>query len=231
MRIYLSKSSTSLLTDADTVDGFHASLVPAPNVIVPLNASGVLDLSGAYVKSNVYTFRRINGNNLTSDYRLEVGEEAIYTFSTSSPPTYVPLRITTDPYGVYWILIFDYIRTAPSSDFGHYALNVNNTTYSNAFKTVFMIFYENRSSPVVYTYTMPSLYFEKPTGGIISVLVNVYNRVAMFDNSVNVAHAGSIPTCRMIGTSRWLDKFTPWTSLGTMRCNSTEGVILVRRLA
>jgi hypothetical protein len=63
--------------NSDTVDGFHASLTPAPNVIVPLDASGVLDLSATYVKSNVYTFRRIDLTNATSDYMLQVGEEAI----------------------------------------------------------------------------------------------------------------------------------------------------------
>jgi hypothetical protein len=215
--------------NADTVDGFHASLVPAPNVIVPLNADGVFDLSQTYVRSSVYTIRRINGNNLTSDYPLAVGEEAIYTFSTSAPPTYVPLRIATDPYGVYQILIFDYIITAPNSDLGHYALLVNNTAYTNMFRTVFALFYEN--SPIsVATYSGYGLYFEKSTGGIAFALVNVYNRVALFDTSINVAYNNNQPTCRTVGTSRWIDKSTSWTSLGTMLCNSTDGLILVRRL-
>jgi uncharacterized protein YcfL len=212
--------------ETDTV----VSQTPAPNVIVPLNADGVLDLSQTYVRSSVYTIRRINGNNLTSDYPLEVGEEAIYTFSTSTPPAYVPLRIATNPYGVYQILIFDYIITAPNSDLGHYDLLVNNTAYTNMFRTVFAHFYEN-SSVNVYTHSTTGLYFEKPTGGIVFALVNVYNRVALFDTSVNVAVGNTIPTGRMAGTTRWIDKSTPWTSLGTMFCNSTNGLILVRRLA
>jgi len=145
---------------ADTVDGFHASLTPAPFTLVPLNANGVLDLSSTYIRSNVYTFKRINGNELTSDYPLAVGEEAIYTFSTSSPPINVPLRIATVPYGVYQILIFDYMITAPSSDLGHYVLFVNNTSYTDAFKTVLAIFGENSTGLFFLTYTKSNLYFD-----------------------------------------------------------------------
>jgi len=216
---------------ADTVDGFHASLTPAPNVIVPLNASGILDLSATYVKSDVYTIRRINGNSLTSDYPLAVGEEAIYTFSTSSPPIYVPLRIATDPYGVYLILIFDYIINQPSSYLGHYFLYANNTTYSDAFKVTFIIFSEGSTSLEFVTYSSSSFFFDWFPGGICSAIVNVYNRVAIFESSTNIATNGLFPGSRRIGTTRWLDKSTAWTSLGTMQCNSTGGVILVRRLA
>jgi hypothetical protein len=47
--------------NADKVDGFDVSRTPAPNTIVPLDENGVLNLSETYVKSNVYTFRRVDG--------------------------------------------------------------------------------------------------------------------------------------------------------------------------
>ena len=75
---------------ADTVDGFHASLTPSPNVIVPLNTSGILDLSDTYIRSDVYTFRRVDLSNATSDYELRVGEEAIVRFNNQS---LVPFRV------------------------------------------------------------------------------------------------------------------------------------------
>jgi len=215
---------------ADTVDGFHASLTPAPLTLVPLNADGVLDLSSTYIRSNVYTFRRINGNELTSDYPLAVGEEAVYTFSTSSPPINVPLRIATVPYGVYQILIFDYMITTPSSDLGHYGLLPNNTIYSNMFRCVFITFHENSTSLQFFTYITNGFCFDKFTGGLCSVFVNVYNRVATFESSANVSVLETYPGAKRIGTTRWLDKSTSWTSLGTMLCNSTAGLILVRRL-
>ena len=34
--------TTGIVKNADTVDGFHASHTPGPNVIVPLNAEGFL---------------------------------------------------------------------------------------------------------------------------------------------------------------------------------------------
>jgi len=183
------------------------------------------DPTTGVLKSDVYTFRRVNLSNATSDYELQVGEEAIYTFSTSSPPIDVPLRIATVPYGVYQILIFDYMITAPSSGLGHYGLLPNNTRYSDMFMCVFTVNFEYSTSLHYYTYITNGFCFDRFIGGLCSVLVNVHNRVAMFINSADVL------TVRMAGTTRWLDKTTPWTSLGTMVCNSTAGLILVRRLA
>jgi hypothetical protein len=44
MRLYFSRSPLTNLTNADTVDGFHASLTPAPNVIPVVDSSGKLDI-------------------------------------------------------------------------------------------------------------------------------------------------------------------------------------------
>jgi hypothetical protein len=189
------------------------------------------DPTTGVIKSSVYTFRRVDLTNATSDYMLQVGEEAIYTFSSSSAPINVPLHIATDPYGVYLILIFDYMTSQPNSDLGHYSLNANNTTYDNAFKNNFIDFSEGSSSLEFVSYTTYNFAFDKFPGGVGFVLVNVYNRVALFDNSTNIAVNGNYPGNRKVGTARWTDKSTDWTSLGTMKCNSTGGLILVRRLA
>jgi hypothetical protein len=123
------------------------------------------------------------------------------------------------------------MTSQPSSDWGHYSLNANNTTYSNAFYNVFTCFNEGSSGFSFYTYTSNNFGFDKFPGGVGSVLVDVYNRVAMYENSINIAVNGVYPGGRRIGTTRWTDKTTAWTSLGTMNCNSTGGMILVRRLA
>jgi hypothetical protein len=216
--------------DADTVDGFHASLLPAPNVIVPLDASGILDLSATSALISAYTIRRINGNNLIYDYSLAVGEEAIYTFSTGSTPIDVPLHISTSPNAVYLILIFDYMTSQPSGDIGHYRLKPNNTNYTDMFKAAFAGLWEGSTSLTFITYTESAFFIDKLPGGICSAIINTYNRVCLWDTSINVAVDGTYPSGRQIGTSRWLDKTTPWTSLGTMNCNSTSGMFLVRRL-
>jgi hypothetical protein len=90
-----------------------------------------LDLSATYVKSNVYTFRRVDLTNATSDYNLQVGEEAIINFTNA---TSVPLRIATQS-GTYYechlvVVIQEGLRVGVGN---HIFLNPNNTTYSNAF--------------------------------------------------------------------------------------------------
>jgi hypothetical protein len=113
---------------------------------------------------------------------------------------------------------------------GHYDLIPNNTYYDNAFKSVFILFSEDSTNLIVLTYTRNAFMLDRFSGGVCSAIVNVYNRVVMWDSSTNVGFEGASGT-RRLGTSRWLDKSTPWTSLGTMYCNSTGGLILVRRLA
>ncbi|MDM7320618.1 MAG: hypothetical protein P3W91_002680 [Fervidobacterium sp.] len=116
---------------SDTVDGYHASQTPAPHVIVPLDANGVLDLSATYVRSNVYTFRRVDLTNATSDYMLQVGEEAYISFSNT---TSVPLRIATHN-GTYYEFHLVCTNTGGTSGAttAPIYLYPNNTTYSNAF--------------------------------------------------------------------------------------------------
>jgi hypothetical protein len=122
---------------ADTVDGFHASQTPTANTIPVALPTGKLDIG--WLPDN---FRRVDLTNATSDYMLQVGEEAIINFTNA---TSVPLRIATQN-GTYYemdLISFVPIRTGSR---GEIFLNPNNTTYSNAF--VFMSVYiaDNQSS-------------------------------------------------------------------------------------
>jgi len=212
--------------NADTVDNFHASQTPAPNVIVPLNASGILDLSATYVKSNVYTFRRVDLTNATSDYMLQVGEEAIINFTNT---TSVPLRIATQS-ETYYEAHLVCSNTGGTSGGGaeRVFLYPNNTTYTNAF--VYAQFYLGSNSGsgfdtyssfrIGYVFTNATFYITNYTQ---------YKNVRGFYDSYGIS--GGYPSLFIFSTD-WRDTSTAWTSLGTIVFpQSTSGYILVRRLA
>jgi hypothetical protein len=208
---------------ADTVDGFHASLTPAPNVIVPLNASGVLDLSGTYIRSNVYTFRRVDLTGATSDYDLRVGEEAYISFSNVSM---IPLRIATDANRLYEIILQFTVNLALPSVFTF--LNPNNTTYASSFSTV-SIFWNNIGSTGWVSYTNDDnafkLYNQTPHSYII---LDTTRRILRGFVSYEF---GSTGLGYGIFASKWHSNLTTWFSLGSLVFpTSMSGYILVRRL-
>jgi len=141
--------------NADKVDGFDASQTPAPNVIVPLNEDGILDLSATYVKSNVYTFRRVDLTNATSDYDLQLGEEAYYEWNTTVS-TSLPLRIQVSG------MLYEMIVVVPNRKTNAIGLVLypNNTTYSSAFRRT--VVYPDGSSSNVYNWkdAPSSIYYE-----------------------------------------------------------------------
>jgi len=212
---------------ADTVDGFHASLTPAPNVIVPLNASGVLDLSATYIKSNVYTLKRVDGNALTSDYPLAVGEEVIYSWDTTRT-TSLPLRIATGD-GIYQIIL-----RAPfyQADFDG-ALLPNNTSYSNAFTFSRVGWDDGGTVPTGFSSTFSSFYIPHLTSGISLVIVSTFTNskflLAIQRATRSLTYGGG---CIYLVGLRWNDTATAWSSLGTLITTRTNGTItvLVRRL-
>jgi hypothetical protein len=212
--------------NADKVDGFHASLTPAPNVIVPLNSAGILDLSATYVKSNVYTFRRVDLTNATSDYMLQVGEEAIINFTNA---TSVPLRIATQSGTYYEVKVVSSVAinaTQYSIDFNF--LCPNNMTYSNAFMYVHILrgsvgffsgYLFTSAFPVGWRYADVVFYITNFTQHKeLKGICNVY------ENSDGYA-------CTANFSSMWLNTTTSWTSLGTfVFANPFSGYILIRRL-
>jgi len=202
---------------ADTVDGFHASLTPAPNVIVPLSANGVLDLSATYVKSNVYTFRRVDLTGATSDYLLQVGEEAYISFTSA---TSVPLHIATASNALYWLYCTCACYLLP-----------NNTSYLNAFKTAdWGANYDGTTVASVlnaYTNSGFALGNTTGTGSIISYL-DISNAKTI---TQHIAVFSTTPYSIRHFASHWVSPAS-WTSLGTLSfAASTSGYVLVRRLA
>jgi len=221
--------------NADTVDGFHASQTPAPNVIVPLNANGILDLSASYVKSNVYTFRRVDLTNATSDYMLQVGEEAIIMFDNKP---LVPLRVAiqepSTPLSpvIYNIIIGIYWASGNNMDFDFFP---NNTTYSGQ---VQILGYRHS----VYGWD-----------NYLSILdkfgIDAYGGADDFPFFVNLFAVyytaqqpkllyGNVFSRLSLGlySGIWNNTSTAWTSLGSFRIypgftRNISGIALVRRLA
>jgi len=212
--------------NADTVDGYHASLSPGPNIIVPLDANGILDLSATYVKSNVYTFRRVDLTNATSDYMLQPGEEAFISFNGT---TSVPLRIATQS-GTYYECRLVCSNTGGTSG-GTAApvfLHPNNTAYSNSFVYSALYRVSSASSSDYTTYSA----FRIGWGFVGSVfyITNFlqYKNIKGFYSQYGTGD--SYPAVIIFSTA-WRDTTTPWTSLGTIVFpQPSSGYIMVRRL-
>jgi hypothetical protein len=211
---------------ADTVDNFHASQTPAPNVIVPLDSNGILNLSATYVKSNVYTFRRVDLTNATSDYMLQVGEEAIINFTNT---TSVPLMIATQS-GTYYechLVCSNTGGTSGAVDLEIF-LNPNNMTYSNAFKYAQVYRYTEglASDYLTYSAFRCGIAFSVSTFHITNY--TQYKNIKGFYESWGISYF--YPRITAFSTD-WRDTTTLWTSLGTITFpQATSGYILVRRL-
>ncbi len=220
--------ATGVVLNADKVDGFHASLTPAPHVIVPLNADGVLDLSGTYIRSNVYTFRRVNLTNATSDYDLQLGEEAYYVWDTTRSLT-LPLRIRVSGMLYEMVIVVPNRVSFPISIF----LLPNNLTYSSAFQRTTI--YSAGDSPAVYNWKdrPSSIFYEQVGGGgvLVSWLQTTTNNKGEIHH-MTIQHSGSPFSQHMQVAHRWNDTTTVWSSLGTLTIGGANGTIYVsiRRL-
>jgi hypothetical protein len=211
--------------NADMVDGYHASQTPVPNVIVPLNANGILDLSATYVKSNVYSFRRVDLTNATSDYFLQVGEEAIINFTNA---TSVLLRIATQS-GTYYEMDVVISNNVGNQNLPSQAISLypNNAGYPNDF---------------VYRYHWINEYSHGYTAGITSSfrLGEVYSSIRAYIINYTTAKIvyyftvnwGNVVLGLMCGVTSWQNTTILWTSLGTIIFpQPTSGYVIVRRLA
>jgi len=213
----------------DMVDGFHASLTPAPNTIVPLDANGILDLSATYVKSNVYTFRRVDLTNATSDYMLQIGEEAIINFSNA---TSVPLRIATQS-GTHYeldLVLKNDIGTSSGLYYNMF-LYPNNTTYNNAF--VYRSILCNDNSMSSETGNLSAFKIGYSLSNIKAYITNFTAMKTIKSLSVRWGVPSNTASI-VVSSSGWVDTTTEWTSLGTITYSGylpISGYILVRRLA
>jgi hypothetical protein len=220
---------------ADTVDGFHASLTPAPNVIVPLNASGVLDLSATYVKSNVYTFRRVDLTNATSDYMLQVGEEAVIRFDNQQ---LIPLRVAVEQPStslnpvIYNINICVYLSSANNVDLDFFP---NNTAYSGQIQ--WFEYHHSDGGWVATSGTVDRFYIDF-YGGIdnFPCFANLFALYYGAQQPKLLYVIGFSYFSIILYTGMWNNTTTAWTSLGSFRFYSgsirnVSGIALVRRLA
>lgn len=228
LKVYDGSNWKSNVANANTVNNFPASLTPASNTIVPLNSSGILDLSSSYIKSSVYTIRRVDGGSLTSDYNLSVGEEAFYSWDTTAS-TSLNLHIASNG-GIYQIIINGQYNT--SADIGMY-LYPNNTTYSNGF-TYSYVYVIDTSNSVSGGYNtasyIPLSYLG--SGGLGNIICSTYTNRKFLIVDLRTTYKDDGGKSMFI-TYRWSDTSTTWSSLGTLKVDSANGIIyvLVRRLA
>jgi hypothetical protein len=227
LKVYDGNNWQSNIANANTVNNFPASLTPAPNTIVPLNSNSVLDLSNTYVKSSVYTFRRVNLTNATSDYLLQVGEEAYFSFSNASS---VALHIATQS-GTYYEMHVICSNTGGTSNGSTNGIILlpNNTSYSNAIKSAYIYRDGSASNNGNSTYS-GFLLGEGYSSSIIYItnFTQYKNTRAIFDF---YGVSNSYPALYLVSCD-WQDTSTAWTSLGTVSFpQSSSGYILVRRLA
>jgi len=169
------------------------------------------------LKSDVYTFRRVDLTNAMSDYMLQVGEEAIISFEYEEYEVFIPLRISTQS-GTYYEMDMIFLNYSNSLVSIH--LYPNNMSYANAF-----IFRKISSSGFS---QVRNSYFEIFSGsGNASIRAYITN----FNWFKVVSVISSEPT---LYVSLWDDRAIRWTSLGTVYiyCNYPHyaGYILVRRL-
>jgi len=229
MRLYLSRSPLTNLTNptnAETLNGFRASLTPAPFTLVPLNGDGILDLSSTYIKSDVYTFRRVDLSNATSDYELKVGEEAIIRFTNR---TSVPLRITTQS-GTYYECHLICSNTGGTSGaiYSGIFLNPNNTTYNNAFVYAQLLRVSTGGLSGYFTYSSFRIGWAFTNAVFYITNYTQYKNIRGFQDIYGVSEG--YPAI-IIYSTNWRDTITAWTSLGTITFpQPTSGYILVRRL-
>ncbi|MGC9074030.1 MAG: hypothetical protein ACP5H0_07750 [Caldisericum sp.] len=220
--------TTNTVINADKVDGYHASTTPGPTTIPVLDANAILNLvNSPAIITKHYTFRRIFGNTLTSDYPLARGEEIVYSWDTNvrlSMPLYI-----SSPGGVYQMIIINVYQNA--SDISTY-LNPNNTTYSNAIITSIVGWQDMYTSAIGGTYTESAFnLYNATSGGITEVFLSTY-KYAKFSVFIQRSSRKTGGGCIFFGGSRWEDPNTEWTSLGTLTTNAGNGgvIILVRRV-
>ncbi len=223
---------TYKVKDADKVDDFHASLTPASNVIVPLNANGVLDLSATYVKSDVYTFRRVDLTGATDSYILQIGEEAIINFNnTASVPVRIDFGYTSSSYSntPLYELYIRFFNNLNNSDY--IRLYPNHTTYSGQFSHVSVFWNSSGQSGVVSygtTFNTFRIFPQTPHAYmILDTSRNIVQGITSYDAGSNSIGYG-------LFVSKWTisgSSSVVWATIGTFTFpSSMSGYILVRRL-
>ncbi len=216
--------------NSDTVDGFHASQTPAPNTIPVALSTGKLDLNWLPDDIGGYGYRRIDLTNATTDYDLQLGEEAYYVWNTTSSIS-LPLRITVSGM-LYQLIIFVSNRVNGSPDIH---LDPNNIIYSSAFRRTYIQPSTSATDSSVSNVknTLSRITYHAVGGGgqLISWLqTTTTNKGEMHFSAIQNANLSVAYFLQ--GSHRWNDTTTVWSSLGTLSISSANGTIyvLVRRV-
>jgi len=221
--------------DADKLDGFHASQTPAPNVIVPLNSDGILDLSATYVKSNVYTFRRVDLTNATSDYELQVGEEAVVSFENKQLVSFrIAVTQPSTPLNpvIYNIIIAIYWASGNGTTFDFFP---NHTTYSGQISN--LMYRHGTGGWVGWSGSLEGFCLDTYYGfdnfpwfaDLFAVYYGTQQQKLLYGSAYSNLSVA-------LFTGIWNNTTTAWTSLGSFRIypgttRNISGIALVRRLA
>ena len=184
------------------------------------------DPTTGVLKSDVYTFRRVDLSNATSDYELQVGEEAIINFTNA---TSVPLRIATQS-GTYYECHLICSNTGGTSGaiYSGIFLNPNNTTYNNAFVYAQLLRVSTGGLSGYFTYSSFRIGWAFTNAVFYITNYTQYKNIRGFQDIYGVSEG--YPAI-IIYSTNWRDTITAWTSLGTITFpQPTSGYILVRRL-
>jgi len=166
--------------------------------------------------------RRVDLTNATSDYNLQVGEEAIINFTSVLN---VLLRITTNSSRLYEMFI--YSSSSTSSD---YRILPNNTTYSSSFSWVGITWDSTSSTPSYIAENNTNAFKLRAYSlSVVYAIIDTTSRIIQGFSGYRATTGGVTRYSEF--TSGWYSNLVDWTSLGTLIFGSSStGHVLIRRL-
>jgi hypothetical protein len=175
---------------------------------------------------------RVDLSNATSDYNLDVGQEAIINFNNA---TSVPLHIATQS-GTYYemdVVLSNPVGTNTATE-GIIVLNPNNTTYSSSITFVGVFGgsanLNTATNAIVFAYKYDAFRIGYGISSIKAYITN-FTTNKHIDGIYFLTGISNSPYTGKFSSS-WNDTTTNWTSLGTISFpQSSSGYIIVRRLA
>ena len=170
--------------------------------------------------------KRINLTNATSDYMLQVGEEAYIEFNNT---TSKPLRIATQSGTLYEMdIVCSNTGGESGGNLDIIALLPNNTTYSNQFVFASLYSYGGGTGG---GYVTTSYFLIGQMFSLSRVIIQNFTQIK---NTIMLYNSWGRPNyypSAFFVTSAWRNTTTAWTSLGTVQFpQNSSGYILVRRL-